>query len=321
MTMKVLIALDATPQCGEIVAAVAARPWPADTSFLLLHVLDPFPFTKVPLALERAREAAEARLKEIGRRLCAGGWALEEQVVLGRARQQITKTAASLRTDLIVVGSNDPGALTGLLLGSTARAVVRHAPCSVEIVRTSGNQDRQVRTIGMNVLVATDGSDCSTIALRSLANRPWPVDSKFRVISIPHPSMPLCSFPDWELKDVIAVKDAKRYAESGAGILRAAGLDAESDTLVPHESDGREIVKEAERWHAQMIVLGSHGRRGFERLNLGSVSEHVAFHARCSVEVIRGLMPAKKKAKPQKGVEYESCRRNDGNAVLLPPAE
>jgi nucleotide-binding universal stress UspA family protein len=47
-------------------------------------------------------------------------------------------------------------------------------------------------------------------------------------------------------------------------------------------------VKEADEWGAQMIVVGSHGRRGFDRLTMGSVSEHVAFHAHCSVQVIRG---------------------------------
>ena len=38
-----------------------------------------------------------------------------------------------------------------------------------------------------------------------------------------------------------------------------------------------------------MIVLGSHGRRGFDRLTMGSVLEHVAFHGHCSVEVVRDL--------------------------------
>ena len=64
----------------------------------------------------------------------------------------------------------------------------------------------------------------------------------------------------------------------------------ETDTVLPRDSDAREIVKEAERWHARMVIVGSHGRRGFDRLTLGSVSEHVALHAPCSVEVIRGSL-------------------------------
>ena len=80
--MKILVALDASPQCGEVVAEVAARPWPADSSFLLVHVLDPFPFAKAPLSLQRAKNEAEARLTNAGKGLCAGGWAVVEELSL-----------------------------------------------------------------------------------------------------------------------------------------------------------------------------------------------------------------------------------------------
>jgi nucleotide-binding universal stress UspA family protein len=110
--MKVLIALDATPQGREIVTEIASRP--ADTFFLLLHVLDPFPFAKAPISLKRAKDAAEAQLKDAGRKLCGGGWAMEEDVVFGRARQEIAKIAGKWKADLVVVGSNEAGALTRL---------------------------------------------------------------------------------------------------------------------------------------------------------------------------------------------------------------
>jgi nucleotide-binding universal stress UspA family protein len=300
--MKILIALDATPQCGEIVAEIAARPWPANSSFLLLHVLDPFPYAKAPISLGRAKEEAETQLKNAGMKLCAGGWAMEEEVVLGRARQRIAKIAGSWKADLVVVGSNEVSSLTRFLLGSTARAVLRHAPCSVEIVRPHLDEEGLIRDKGMKILVATDGSEYSRVALQSLAARPWPEGCQFRVVSIPEPFMLLGEFPYLEMKEIeslnnAAVKDAKGYAESGAEILRKAGLAAETDTLLPRDSDAREIVKEAERWHARMVIVGSHGRRGFDRLTLGSVSEHVALHAPCSVEVIRGSLAPDSKSK------------------------
>jgi nucleotide-binding universal stress UspA family protein len=292
--MKVLIALEASPRNAEIVAEMASRPWPARTSFVLLHVLDPYPFAKAPISLQRAKADAELQLKNAAKRLCSEGWNTDERVVLGRARQRIAKIAAALKADLVVVGSHDVGGLTRLLLGSTARAVLRHAPCSVEIVRPEVKQGISRKGRGMRVLIATDGSECSTAALRGIARRPWPDGSLFRVISIPEPFMPLSEFPQFEMTEIErlnteAIKDATRYAKVGAAILRKAGLDAETDTPFPRETDAREIVKEAERWHAGMIVLGSHGRRGFARWTIGSVSEHVALHAPCSVQVIRGF--------------------------------
>ena len=47
------------------------------------------------------------------------------------------------------------------------------------------------------------------------------------------------------------------------------------------------IVEEAERWGADLIVVGSHGYRGPERALLGSVSHAVATQAKCSVEIAR----------------------------------
>ena len=60
----------------------------------------------------------------------------------------------------------------------------------------------------MKILVATDGSECSLAALRSVASRPWPEDSKFKVISIPEPFMPLGEFPQFEMKEIESLNTA-----------------------------------------------------------------------------------------------------------------
>jgi nucleotide-binding universal stress UspA family protein len=296
--MKVLVALDAGPQCGEIVEQLVARPWPAGTSFILLHVLDPFPYTRVPLALTRVKEECKGLLEKLRKRLCGSGWVAEANVVLGLARREIAKIAASSKADLVVMGSHEIGALTRLFLGSTARSVLRHAPCSVEIVRPTSQKHGPVQSSGMKVFVATDGSDYAIAALESVASRPWPTGTKFRVVSIPEPFLLFGQFPYFEVNEVErgnseAAKDSKRFVESGAEILSKIGAEVETDIPFPKEGAARQIVEEAERWGAEMIAVGSHGRQGFERWTLGSVSEHVALHAHCSVEVIRAPMPAK----------------------------
>jgi len=61
-----------------------------------------------------------------------------------------------------------------------------------------------------------------------------------------------------------------------------------SGTLAVASATPKEhILKEAQDWGANLIVLGSHGQSGLTRLLLGSVSEAVATLALCSVEVIR----------------------------------
>jgi len=289
--MRVLIALDATPECGDIVKSVALRPWADETKFLLLHVLDPFPFAKAPLTLERALKAAETQLQNVCSPLCSRGWDVDREVVVGRPRQAIARIAAAWKSDLIVIGANQTTALTRLLLGSTASAVLRHAQCSVEIVRPALPPGAS-NTDGMRILVATDGSHCSTAALRAVAGARWPADSVAKVISFPEPFLPLGAFSYMDLKEIerqnqTALADAKRYVAAGAQLLEKAGLRTVSGTPEPCDSDAREIIKEAEHWKTDLIVVGSHGRHGFDRMTMGSVSEHVALHAPCSVEVIR----------------------------------
>jgi len=108
--------------------------------------------------------------------------------------------------------------------------------------------------------------------------------------------MPGFELKEIEVLNVAAIKDAKQGAENAADILRRAGFEVSTESPEPRDSDAREIVKAAEQWNADVVVLGSHGRRGFDRLTMGSVSEHVALHARCSVQVIRPAENRTKKA-------------------------
>jgi nucleotide-binding universal stress UspA family protein len=68
-------------------------------------------------------------------------------------------------------------------------------------------------------------------------------------------------------------------------IVKAAGLRTCDEALIGDPK--ARIVDEAKEWEADLVVVGSHGRRGIERVLQGSVSEAVAMHAPCSVEVIR----------------------------------
>jgi nucleotide-binding universal stress UspA family protein len=85
------------------------------------------------------------------------------------------------------------------------------------------------------------------------------------------------------------LKQARELVARLAEQMRAAGFKAEA---LVYEGDARaEIVDRAAEWPADLIVLGSHGRHGLDRFLLGSVSEYVARHAGCSVEIVR--IPAK----------------------------
>jgi len=153
----------------------------------------------------------------------------------------------------------------------------------------------------MKILLATDGSDCSKAAVNSVAERPWPQGSEVKIISaieIPYaPTTETWVLPDSYYSELdrvareqaeAAVKYAAERIESG----KASGL--EIITKIISGSAREAILDEAERWDADLIVLGSHGYSGWQRFLLGSVSHAVATHAHCSVEIVRQKPHAEK---------------------------
>ena len=77
----------------------------------------------------------------------------------------------------------------------------------------------------------------------------------------------------------------KSLVTKATDVLRKSGLNA---TTVLIEGDPKsQIIDVAKEWPADLIVLGSHGRKGLSRFLMGSVSEAVVRHAHCSVEIVR----------------------------------
>jgi nucleotide-binding universal stress UspA family protein len=315
--MRVLIAVDGSKGSEIVLQEAATRPWPAGTRFSLITVIDPFFFTRAPLLMEEAKAAAGKFLREAAERFGAAGWETEVEVIFGNPRHAISACAQSWRADLLLVGSHGLNTLARLAFGSTVRAVLRHTPCSVEIVRAPA-KELVPGKLGKRILLATDGSEFSTAAVKSVAERPWPSDTEVKVISVPELTLWLGEFPYFQLAQVEELNhsgiDAARAAVALAKeTLRRAGLQVSTDVPVDREAPAKTILEEANEWKADLIVVGSHGRRGFDRIAMGSVSEALAMHAHCSVEVVR--VPQRVEVKEKKGEEYESERSHGGHAV------
>jgi nucleotide-binding universal stress UspA family protein len=146
----------------------------------------------------------------------------------------------------------------------------------------------------MKILLATDGSPCSEVAVEEVARRPWPADTQVRVVSVVEPPAPLVAEPYlvpggyFDETEKVLRRQAREAVEGAAAKLRAGqGAAVQVSTEVLTGSAKRTIVEEAEGCGADLIVVGSHGYQTWERMLLGSVSQSVTAHARCSVEVVR----------------------------------
>ena len=147
----------------------------------------------------------------------------------------------------------------------------------------------------MKILLATDGSEYSNIAVEELADRPLPSNSEVRIISV-FESTPLItgipvSMGDlagvWEEANAILRKLADKAVEDAVNLLKNKTSNLFISTAVVEGSPKQAILQEAEKFGADLIVVGSHGRGAARRFLLGSVSQSIALHANCSVEIAR----------------------------------
>ncbi len=291
--MKLLIAVDAAISAEVLVGAVGVRPWPDGTTARVLSVVadadvpeevwraEGYGRGAVRREMERRGEqitaVAVGRLKEVG-------IPAEVVVTRGDPRHLIPFFARKWSSDLIFVRAHVRKDLAHWMLGSVARAVVTTAPCTVQIVRDPGEDRAHTLNSGRSVLLAADGSQTSAVAALALAERPWPEESEFRVVSVGEPRM-----------NDPSVARRLEAISAAAQVLTSAGLKATGAALSGNAKEA--ILAEAQQWGADLIVVGSHGRRGFRRLLLGSISEAVAMNAHCSVVVVRD--PARTSRKVQ----------------------
>jgi nucleotide-binding universal stress UspA family protein len=187
--------------------------------------------------------------------------------------------------ELLVVGSRGRGGFTTLLLGSTAIQVLETAP--VVIVRQPP-PDQGEASPGGPVVVGVDGSDPSRRALHFAFTEAALRETTLTAVhawAIPdHPgltSMRASGGADWSF----LAQQAADVLEEALAAVRADFPDVE---VTEHLVDDQPVpaLLEASR-HAQLLVLGSHGRGAFSGLVLGSVSHSAVRGADCPVAVIR----------------------------------
>jgi nucleotide-binding universal stress UspA family protein len=136
----------------------------------------------------------------------------------------------------------------------------------------------------MKILLAIDGSKFSQAAVQQLIALTSPREVEVRLLHV----IELWPVHIHNLeRDLRQEKreEAEQLLARTAQQLRAAGFNV---TTIAKEGDPKvDVIDVAAEWHADLIMVGSHGRKGLDHFFLGSVSEAVARHASCSVQIVR----------------------------------
>ena len=146
----------------------------------------------------------------------------------------------------------------------------------------------------MKILLATDGSAHSKAMINEFGGRIFAANTKLRIVSAyekasfimnTNPMAPSNEY--YATADEYLLKSAQNAVENAAAALRNKNPGFIISTAAIEGSPKSIILEEAEKFGANLIVVGSHGYGALDRFLLGSVSQSVALHAKCSVEIVR----------------------------------
>jgi nucleotide-binding universal stress UspA family protein len=234
---------------------------------------------------------ASSQLVDLKVRAERRGIAITTRVATGIPSEEVVTVARAEDSDLIVVGTRGKTGLAHILLGSTAERVIRGAPCPVLTVRTEPADAEDNGTLSRpitleRILVPVDFSDCSLDALEYAVVVAQQAKASLLLL---HVLEPVSYGLDFTLGH-----SRTREQERQSWTKRLEELvSTHQHSHVPMEFQLRgglpadSILDSARTLPCDLIVMGTHGRRGISHSISGSVAEAVLRKALCPVIAVR----------------------------------
>lgn len=260
-----------------------------DELITLLHVVAPViaSWPEGPMQTNFAKwqkENARDVIEQARKTLCAEVGEAPPEVRTGVLYSQYSHVVptlidASKHARMVVAGSRGMGAVGPRPMGSVSTGLIHHAHCPVAVIR---GEEASAAHQNAGILVGVDGSPASEAATA------WAFDEAS------HQGLPLVALHAWN--DVggfpILDMDWRNYERQGEEALteHLAGWQEQYPNVnvrrrLEWDQPARWLVEESA--HAQLVVVGSHGRGGFAGMSLGSVGATVAQSAKVPVVVVR----------------------------------
>lgn len=269
---------DSIVQAGLTIARAAdASPW-------LIHGYVPAalpPDTDVRWLEQQAealRSGLEAQAERTGLAGLSGFRPSQLHLGLGSPVREILDLARQVHADLIVLGATEGGSLHRIFLGSTADGVLRKATCPVLVVRPESTFPPR------RVEIPVDLSPLSACALRQglrfldLVGSPLDETEALFVLD-PFEAAGSIHFASAQIER-FAREELQRFLQTNS-----PGEPPRLARVLTGFPDKAILSALSER-HADLVILGTHGRGGFERLTLGSVAAEVMHKAGCSLLIV-----------------------------------
>ncbi|MCB9472171.1 MAG: universal stress protein [Cyanobacteriota/Melainabacteria group bacterium] len=294
--MKVLLATDGSPNADMCVTTICEGPLDKDSIVHSIAIHDPIQSRLFPKRLdeERAENIVTLAVKRISD-------AHPECVVTGATLKghpvtRILQVMESFEPDVLLMGAHARTSWRDDVLGKTSNEVLRRSSCSVVLVRADPNEKTKKAP---RHLLCFDDTLVTLEAFSELERRIWPPESEFVVLHVlidlfetgsNNPEID-AEFAQRRMVERKVLME-KSVEDQVTSLTRSLPGHKITGLVVPESFGGPvdTILNTAEEIEADLIVMGSHQRKGIDRFWLGSVSEAVAEHAHCSVEIIRPML-------------------------------
>ena len=239
-----------------------------------------------PQLLEKAEKTAREHLESVKAQAKKEGVDCGTSILEGEdSYNYISEEAAKNKISMIIMGRRGRTGLKRLAMGSTAARVIGHAPCNVLVVPKAAIVEFK------SIVIATDGSPYSTAAASEAIGIAKKNGSKLTVISVVPAELATPTDVDFAAtqRELLADKEMQAAEKNAKAVKEAAqkeGVAVQAFVMTGKPADA--IIETANEKNADLIIVGSHGRTGIERLLMGSVAERVIVMSSCAVMVVKG---------------------------------
>lgn len=294
---RILLATDFSKWAlrAEEYACCLAATWRATLTVLTVLEFPPGMNPEYPVNqayLSELMKAGARQLVDLKARASARGIVLHTRIATGIPCEEVLSAVEAEDSDLVVVGTKGKSGLAHVLLGSTAERIIRTAPCPVLTVRmdpeeVSPGKAGPCEGISLNrILVPIDFSDCSLEAVEYAAL----LAQRHRAsLTLLHVLEPVSYGLDFTLLHSGKQEEMRERMTARLGDMTRTLAEAkiQADSQVRGGTPFESILDSAKTIPADLIVMGTHGRRGLSHALSGSVAEAVLRQSRCPVLTVR----------------------------------
>lgn len=287
----ILVALDFSEHSSAALARGIALARESGATLHLLHAYE-LPFGAMPIydvqipqsMLDSVRDAAARRIEKARATAEAAGLACEAHLATAPPTAAIVETAETVKADLIVMGTRGLSGFQHALLGSNAERTARLAPCPVLTLKTDVPATGKFARILAPVDFSKQAEAAVELAIE-LAREHRGEIHFLHAYDIPSGvAMGYGGVIPQSVFDGIEAA-ARDSLEKACEPAKRAGVRFKTHLVMGPTSDA--ILEAAKTESIDVIVMGTHGRRGFHHLLLGSVAERTLRLAPCPVLTIR----------------------------------